>query len=144
VFRLSRTLVREVMVPRDQVIAIEQRIDLDELLDLLRDQGYTRLPVYQQNLDDLIGVLHAKDLFHVYAERRLLILEDVIRPVAEMDPDLPVVDALRQFRRARKHLAVVRRAGGPLLGIVTLEDVLEEIVGEIEDEHDEPTWGAVE
>jgi CBS domain containing-hemolysin-like protein len=144
VFRLSRTLVREVMVPRDQVIAIEQRIDLNVLLDLLRDRGYTRLPVYERNLDHLVGVLHAKDLFHVYAERRLLILADVIRPVAEMDPDLPVVDALRQFRRGRKHLAVVRRPGGPLLGIVTLEDVLEEIVGEIEDEHDEPTRGAIE
>ncbi len=68
-----------------------------------------------------------------------MILADALRPVVEIHPELPVVDALRRFRRGRKHLAVVRKKGGPLLGVCTLEDVLEEIVGEIEDEHDTPT-----
>ncbi len=139
VFRLTRTRVRDVMVPRDDVLAIERGTDPDSLLDLLRDSGFTRIPVYDGDLDNVVGILHAKDLFHIYAEYRVVILEDAVRPAFEIRPDLPVSDALRRFRAGRRHMAVVREKGGPLLGICTLEDVLEEIVGEIEDEHDRPT-----
>jgi CBS domain containing-hemolysin-like protein len=139
VFRLSRTRVRDVMVPREQVLAIERRIDPEALLDLLRGSGFTRLPVYDGELDRVVGILHTKDLFHIYARERVAILEDAIRPVTFIRSDLPVVDALRQFRRGRRHLAVVRDGNGPVLGVCTLEDILEEIVGEIEDEHDQPT-----
>lgn len=139
VFRLSRTTVRDVMVPRERVLAIEHRTGPDQVLDLLRESGYTRLPVYDGEPDRIVGILHTKDLFHLYANQRTVILEDAIRPAVEMRPDLPVVDALRQFRRGRKHLAIVREPDGPLLGVCTLEDVLEEMVGEIEDEFDVPT-----
>lgn len=139
VFRLSRTRVRDVMVPRERVLAIDKGTDPDALLDLLRETGFTRLPVYDGELDNIVGILHTKDLFHLYARERVVILLDAIRPGIEISPDLPVVDALRQFRRGRKHLAVVRDKGGPVLGVCTLEDVLEEMVGEIEDEHDIPT-----
>jgi CBS domain containing-hemolysin-like protein len=139
VFRLSRTRVRDVMIPREQVFAIERRTSPEDLIDLLRDTGYTRIPVYAGTLDEVVGILHAKDLFHVYAREGVVILEDAIRPVTFIHPDLAVVDALRQFRRGRRHLAVVRDGDGPVLGVCTLEDVLEEIVGEIEDEHDRPT-----
>jgi len=139
VFRISRTRVRDVMVSRGRVHALDRNTGSEELLDLLRESGFTRLPVYDGKLDRLVGILHAKDLFHLYARTRIVILSDAIRPVVEMPPDLPVVDALRQFRRGRKHLAIVREKDGPLLGVCTLEDVLEEIVGEIEDEFDVPT-----
>jgi CBS domain containing-hemolysin-like protein len=109
------------------------------VLDLLRETGYTRLPVYAGELDQIVGILHTKDLFHLYAKERVVILADAVRPAVEIRPDLLVVDALRQFRRGRKHLAIVREKDGPLLGVCTLEDVLEEIVGEIEDEFDVPT-----
>ena len=138
VFGLLRTRVRDVMVPRERVFAIPRRIDPEALLDLLREEGYTRLPVYEGDLDQVVGVLHAKDLFHLYAKRRVVVMEDAIRPFLEMRPDLEVAGALTEFRRGRSHMALVREPGGPLLGIVTLEDVLEEIVGEIEDEHDAP------
>jgi CBS domain containing-hemolysin-like protein len=95
--------------------------------------------VHDGSLDLVVGILHSKDLFHVIAQERVVILEDTIRPVAVMPPDLPILDALRQFRRGRRHLALVREGDGPLLGLCTLEDVLEEIVGQIEDEHDVPT-----
>ena len=101
--------------------------------------GFTRLPVYDGELDRIVGILHTKDLFHVYARERVVIMADAVRPPLEIRPDLSVVDALRWFRRGRRHLAIVRDRGGPLLGVCTLEDVLEEIVGEIEDEHDRPT-----
>jgi CBS domain containing-hemolysin-like protein len=121
------------------VYAIERRLAPDQLLDVLRESGYTRIPVYDGALDNVVGILHTKDLFHVYAQKSVVILADAVRPTVEIRPDLPLMDALRQFRRGRKHLAIVREVGGPLLGVCTLEDILEEIVGEIEDEHDEPT-----
>ena len=136
VFALSRTRVRDVMVPRLRVFAVPRGIGRDELLDRICEEGYTRLPVYDGSIDRVIGVLHAKDVFHLVARTRAVVLEDAIRPVLELPPDLPILAALARFRRARQHLALVRAADGPLLGIVTLEDVLEEIVGEIEDEHD--------
>ena len=139
VFRLTRTRVRDVMVPRDSVLAIDRHIESEDLLDLLRGTGFTRIPVYDGTLDDVVGILHTKDLFHVYARERVVILEDAVRPVMSIRSDLAVTDALRQFRRGRRHLAVVRDGEGPVLGVCTLEDVLEEIVGEIEDEHDRPT-----
>jgi len=138
VFALVRTRVRDVMVPRERVYAIPRRTDPEELLDRLREEGYTRLPVYEGSVDHVVGVLHTKDLFHLYAKRRVVVMEDAIRPFLEMRPDLEVAGALTEFRRGRSHMAVVREPGGPLLGIVTLEDVLEEIVGDIEDEHDVP------
>jgi CBS domain containing-hemolysin-like protein len=139
VFRISRTRVRDVMVPRERVLAIDRSAGSEEVLDLLRESGFTRLPVYDGELDRIVGILHTKDLFHLYAKERLVILADAIRPAVEMHPDLPVVDALRRFRRGRKHLAIVREKDGEVLGVCTLEDVLEEIVGEIEDEFDVPT-----
>jgi CBS domain containing-hemolysin-like protein len=139
VFRLSKRTVRDVMVPREHVRAVDRRIDIETLLELLRETGLTRLVVYDGLLDRVVGILHSKDLFHVLAQEHVVILEDAIRPVATFSPELSIMDALRQFRRGRRHLAVVRKEGGPLLGICTLEDVLEEIVGQIEDEHDEPT-----
>jgi len=139
VFRLTRTRVRDVMVPRDQVLAVERSIEIEDLLQILRESGYTRIPVYEETLDNIVGLLHAKNLFHVYARHRAVILRDIIRPAPEIRPDLPVADALRGFRRSRTHLAIVREKDGPVLGVCTLEDTLEEIVGEIEDEHDKPT-----
>jgi putative hemolysin len=139
IFHMARTRVRDVMVPREDVLAIEKGMEPARLLDVLRESGFTRLPVYDGTLDDMVGVLHAKDLFHIYAERGVVVLSDAIRPATEIRPELTVTDALRRFRRDRTHLAIVREHGGEVLGVCTLEDVLEEIVGEIEDEHDLPT-----
>lgn len=139
VFRLSRVRVRDVMVPRERMVAIERGTSPEAILDRLREEGYTRLPVYDGTLDRIIGILHTKDLFHLYAKSRLVVLEDAIRPAVWFTPDLSVVDALRRFRRGRRHMALVHQQDGTVVGLVTLEDVLEEVVGEIEDEHDQPT-----
>jgi putative hemolysin len=144
VFRLARTRVRDVMVPRDRIFAVERTMPIESLLEEVREQGYTRIPVCAGGLDRVLGVLHAKDLFHLYAERSLFVLDDLLRGMGEIPPDLSVLEALRRFRRRRAHIALVREPGGPVLGMVTLEDVLEEIVGEIEDEHDVPTAAVAE
>jgi putative hemolysin len=138
VLGLTRKRVRDVMVPRERVFAVSRQIAPEELLDRLREEGYTRLPVYDGTLDRVVGVLHTKDLFHLYAKQRTVVMEDAIRPYVEMRPGLDVTAALAEFRRGRSHMAVVREPGSPVLGIVTLEDVLEEIVGDIADEHDAP------
>jgi CBS domain containing-hemolysin-like protein len=136
VFRLGRTRLRDVMVPREKVVAIDRGIHSDALLDLIRESGFTRIPVYDGAFDNVIGILHTKDLFQVYADRRVVILEDAIRDAIFFPSDLSLVNALRRFRRGRGHLAIVRDEGGPVIGICTLEDILEQIVGDIEDEHD--------
>jgi CBS domain containing-hemolysin-like protein len=139
VFRLSRIRVRDVMVPRERIVAMERRMDPEQVLDRLREEGYTRLPVYDGTIDRIVGILHTKDLFHLYAKSRLVVMDDAIRPAVWFLPDLSVVDALRRFRRGRRHMGIVHEKDGRVVGLVTLEDVLEEVVGEIEDEHDQPT-----
>jgi CBS domain containing-hemolysin-like protein len=139
VFRLPDTCVRDVMVPRERVLAIDRKSSRDAMLDMLLEEGYTRVPVCDGDLDNVVGILHSKDLLYVMAGGRAVHLIDAIRPVTFIHPDLPIMDALRQFRRGRNHLAVVRGDDGRVLGVCTLEDVLEEIVGEIEDEHDPVT-----
>jgi CBS domain containing-hemolysin-like protein len=146
VFDTGHTTVRQVMVERAAVFSVARDISNEALLDAVRESGFSRIPVRDgagsNSLDRIVGILHAKDLFHVYAKFGAVILADALRPAVEISPDLAAMDALRKFRRTRKHLALVREPGGPLLGVVTLEDILEEIVGEIEDEHDVPTAAA--
>jgi CBS domain containing-hemolysin-like protein len=119
------------------VKAVPRDIGMEALLDLIREEGFTRYPVYDGDLDRVIGVLHSKDVFYLYSLSMLVILEDALRPIQEISPDTTLSDALRLFRRERRHLAVVRGASGRVEGIITLEDVLEQIVGAIADEQDD-------
>jgi putative hemolysin len=139
VFRSAGKRVRDVMIPRERIFSIPISTDPETLLDRLREEGYTRLPVHDGDLDRVVGILHTKDLFHLYAKTRLVLLPDAIRPAIEIRPDAEIADALRMFRRGRRHMALVREVTGRVVGLLTLEDVLEELVGEIEDEHDDPT-----
>src|SRR5439155_9978862 len=100
-----------------------------------RMSAHTRMPVWEGNPDNVVGIVNTKDLFHVFSLMNLVILEDAMYAALFIDPDLSLGRALKVFRRERRQMAVVRGAEGPFLGIVTLEDILEEIVGEIEDEH---------
>ncbi|MBM4384181.1 MAG: HlyC/CorC family transporter [Deltaproteobacteria bacterium] len=135
-FRITDKTVADVLIPRDQVKAIPRNMAMDDMLDLVREEGFTRFPVYDGTLDNIVGVLHAKDVFYLHSLSLLVILDDALRPHQEIAPDVSLADALRLFRRERRHLAVVRGAEGKVLGIITLEDVLEQIVGAIEDEQD--------
>ena len=136
VFRITDKCVADVMIPRDHVKAVPRDIAMEPLLDIIREEGFTRFPVYQGTLDNVVGVLHAKDVFYLHSLSLLVILEDALRPHQEIAPDTSLSDALRLFRRERRHLAVVRGPDGRMQGIITLEDVLEQIVGAIEDEQD--------
>jgi len=136
VFRLSQRTVGDIMVPRAKIASLEIHGDDEKILDAIREGAHTRMPVYDGTIDNIVGILNTKDLFYIFSLRGVILLADAIRPARFFNPEKPVFEALRDFRKTRQHLAIVRNAAGAVLGIVTLEDVLEEIVGEIEDEHD--------
>jgi CBS domain containing-hemolysin-like protein len=108
------------------------------VLEAMRSGAHTRMPVYEGNLDVVVGVVNTKDLFRLFTLTGLVVLDDALYPPLFLKPDSDVGDALDVFRRARRPMALVRDDDGTVLGLLTLEDVLEEIVGEIEDEHDRP------
>jgi CBS domain containing-hemolysin-like protein len=138
VFRLSQKKVGDIMVPRAKVACLDIHDSEEKILDAIREGAHTRMPIYDGEVNKIIGILNTKDLFYIFTIKGVIVLVDAIRPAMFFPPSKPVFEALRDFRKTRQHLAVVRDAAGVVLGIVTLEDVLEEIVGEIEDEHDLP------
>jgi CBS domain containing-hemolysin-like protein len=136
VLQFGDTLVREVMVPRTQLDGLSVKATVDQCLERFIDTGYTRLPVFDQDLDHIIGLLYAKDFLAVLKERDLIILADVIRPAFYVPESKKVSELLREFRKGRIHMAIVVDEYGGTAGIVTLEDLIEEIIGEIRDEYD--------
>jgi CBS domain containing-hemolysin-like protein len=130
--------VRDIMVPREQVVALPLSASEAQVLETARDSAHTRMPVWDENPDQIVGIVNTKDLFHLFSLKGLVILMDAMYPPLFVDPDQPVARLLQTFRRVKRPMAVVRDREGRFLGIVTLEDILEQIVGEIEDEHDEP------
>ena len=136
VFEFGETTVREIMVPRTNIAAIEVTSSRSALVNLLVEGGYSRIPVYEDSLDNIIGVVHAKDLITLMEHRDLIILRDLLRPAFFVPETKPIDDLLREFQRRKVHLAIVVDEFGSTAGLVTMEDVLEELVGEIQDEHD--------
>lgn len=139
VFRLSTKRVGQCMVAREKMACLELNTAPEKVLEIVRSGAHTRLPVYEGELDQVVGVVNTKDLFYLFSLQGIVVLQDALYPALYLDPEEPLDNALRLFRKSRKHMALVRNAVGKILGLITLEDVLEEIVGDIEDEHDRPT-----
>ena len=139
VFRLPAKKVRDCLVPRERMAALELHMPEEKILDAVREGAHTRMPVYDRDLDDIVGIVNTKDLFHLFSLRGMVVLDDAMYPALFVDPEKPISEVLRDFRRKRRPMAIVRdEKTGHVLGIITLEDIVEEIVGEIEDEHDLP------
>jgi CBS domain containing-hemolysin-like protein len=139
VFRLSNKRVGECMVPRDKMAALEASTPPEKVLEAVRSGAHTRMPVYEGEVDNVVGIVNTKDLFYLFSLHGVVILQDALYPALFLKPEETMANALRLFRKARRPMALVRDDGGKILGLITLEDVLEEIVGDIEDEHDRPT-----
>ncbi len=141
VFELGDTIVREVMVPRTDVVFIERHKTLRQAMSLALRSGYSRIPVVGENIDDIVGFAYLKDLtkrvFDKHEAEQTERVESVMRPVLYVPDSKPVDELLREMQAERKHVAVVVDEYGGTAGLVTIEDVLEEIVGEITDEYDE-------
>ncbi|HEX5812274.1 MAG TPA: hemolysin family protein, partial [Pseudonocardia sp.] len=136
VFELGDTLVREVMVPRPDVVWVERDTAVDKVLRLALRSGYSRLPVLGDNIDDVIGVAYLKDLVRAQAEQQDPVLTAVMRPAVFVPDSKRIDELLKEMQRTRNHMAIVVDEYGGTAGVVTIEDILEEIVGEITDEYD--------
>jgi len=139
VFRLSNKKVRDCMVPREKMASLNLNMSPEMVLEAVREGAHTRMPVYDGDPNKIVGIVNTKDLFYLYSLRGVAVLDDALYPATFLDPDVPIGTALTLFKKSRKPMALVRDAEGAILGLLTLEDILEEIVGDIEDEHDRPT-----
>ena len=137
IFEFGDTIVREVMVPRPDIVSIDVNSSLDEVLDLVIRHGFSRIPVYKDTPDEIVGVVYAKDaLRHVRNRRQDRSLGDIMRKPVFVPESKKVSELLKDMQRSKFHLAIVVDEFGSVAGLVTLEDLLEEIVGEIADEYD--------
>jgi magnesium and cobalt transporter len=137
VLRLRGTTADDVMVPRADIVAIPVDVSLDQALDLIRREGHSRMPVFREQLDDVVGMVHIKDVFAYVGRPEAFQLEAIVRKPLLVAPQVPVLDLLLQMRQARIHLALVVDEYGGIDGLVTIEDLVETITGDIADEHDE-------
>lgn len=136
VVEFGEKVVRDVMTARDEIFALDEATEPHRLALLIAQSAYSRIPVYRGSLDHIVGMVHAFDVLKARGER-----VTTWRPVAFSNPEAPCNELLFRMLRERLHLAIVRDETGWTLGLVTLEDLLEELVGDIRDEHDEPTPG---
>jgi magnesium and cobalt transporter len=137
ILRLRETTADDVMLPRADIVAMRVDVTLEQALEQIRTEGHSRLPVYREQLDDIVGMVHIKDVFAYVGRSEAFRLEAILRSPLMVAPQVPVLDLLLQMRQQRMHLALVIDEYGGVDGLVTIEDLVETIVGDISDEHDE-------
>ncbi|MDA0656243.1 MAG: hemolysin family protein [Proteobacteria bacterium] len=133
---IGELTVNDIMVPRADIVAVERHVALDEVVAMMAAEAHSRLPIYRRSLDDVIGMVHIKDVLAATTRDKNTKLTDIVRPVLYVAPSIRVLDLLLQMRVARTHMALVVDEYGGIGGLATIEDLVEQIVGEIEDEHD--------
>lgn len=137
IFEFSKTTAKEIMVPRIDMVCADRSMPLNELIDLIITEGYTRIPIYEEKVDNILGVIHAKALLPFIRDPEQQVdLVSLARPVLFVPGSKPIDELLKDFQIEKQHMAVVVDEYGGTAGLITLEDVIEEIVGEIQDEYD--------
>jgi CBS domain containing-hemolysin-like protein len=135
-FYLKEILVKEIMIPRTDIIAIDVNYPLSKIISIIQKYGYSRYPVYQDNLDNIKGILYVKDIISIALTKSHFKIEDFLREPYYLPDNANIENAMRQMQKNKVHVAMVVDEYGGLEGLLTLEDILEEIVGEIQDEYD--------
>ena len=135
ILSLDDKSVEDIMVPRAEIVSIEIKQNINEILSLIENESHSRMPVFENNLDNVIGFLHVKDLIRNNNENHFE-LKKIIRDILYVAPKSPILDLLKRMRSSRIHIGLVVDEFGGVDGLITIEDLVEEIVGEIEDEHD--------
>ena len=135
IIKLDEKSVEDIMVPRAEIISIEKNKNIKEILSVIDNKSHSRMPVYDNNLDNVLGFLHIKDLIKNIQDKNLD-LQSLIRDILYVAPKSPILDLLKRMRSSRIHMGLVVDEFGGVDGLVTIEDLVEEIVGEIQDEHD--------
>ena len=133
---LRDTTATDVMVPRADIVSVALADGFDEIIQQMSDANHSRVPVYRETLDDVAGIIHIKDLFANLRNDQTPEVESLLRPALFISPTIRLLDLLHEMRLRRRHLALVVDEFGGVDGLITIEDLVEEIVGEIEDEHD--------
>lgn len=134
-FEFGDTKVGDVMVPKEKIVAVNINSSAEELLNIFAEEGHARLPVYQDTMDNIVGIIYARDLLYILRDKGLFLLPDLIHPPYYVLHTTRVNELLRKFQIDKIQIAIVVDADKKTLGLVTLEDLIEEIVGEIEEEH---------
>ena len=137
ILKLRHMTAYDVMVPRADIVAVDAGTGTEDLLKVMAEKGHSRLPVYRSNLDDIVGIVHIKDVLAQMGGKKRFRLSSITRDALIVAPSMRVLDLLLEMRLTRVHMALVVDEYGGIDGLVTIEDLVEEIVGEIEDEHDE-------
>lgn len=137
VFEFGERTVKQIMVARPNIFALDIAAPIDHVLDAVIEQGYSRVPVFRETLDNVIGVVYAKDILVMMRYAQLVVLQDILHPVYTVQEDINIHDLLRELQKRRAQMAIVVDEFGGTAGIVTMEDIIEEIVGDIRDEYDE-------
>ena len=135
IFEFGDTKVSEVMVPPERISAVNVNFTFDELLNVFVEHGYARLPVFSGTIDNIIGIIHARDILYLVRDKGLFLLQDLLHEPYFVAPTMRVTELLEKFQSEKIQMAVVSQERKKTLGLVTLEDLVEEIVGEIEEEH---------
>jgi CBS domain containing-hemolysin-like protein len=136
IVKLHEQTAADVMVPRVDIVALEVDTPFEQVVKSFVEHGHSRVPVYRETLDDVLGMVHVKDVLPYAADSKPVAVAKIVRKVLFVAPSMPVLDLLLQMRLTRIHLALVVDEFGGVDGLLSIEDVIEEIVGEIEDEHD--------
>jgi len=136
IFELGRTPIKDIMAPSTDIISIDVKTSLEDVLTIFAKYRFTRLPIYQDKVDNIIGMIHQKDAFEPFLKKEKKVIKNFIRPIMFVPESMKVNQLLREFRQKQMHIAVVLNEYGIITGLTTLKDVLEEIVGEISDEHE--------
>ena len=140
VLKINEITARDIMIPRANISAVEASNTLDSVLEIFLEEAHSRAPVYEKNLDNIIGMVHIKDLLKYKIKNntdKSIFLQSIKREILKVPPSMPVLDLLMKMQLTRIHMAVVIDEYGGSDGLLTIEDVIEEITGEIEDEHDQ-------
>ncbi len=136
ILKLREQTARDVMLPRADIVAVEAKVPFKDLVQMFCREGHSRMPVYRGTLDDVLGMIHIKDVLGAINAERAPPLAKLVRKVLFVSPSIRVMDLLLEMRLKRTHMALVVDEYGGIDGLVTIEDLVEQIVGEIEDEHD--------
>jgi len=139
ILEIRETDASEIMTPAAEVVSFDEASSMSEIIEVVIESGFTRIPVYKDNPDNVIGAIHAKDLLRLCARPSsdVVNITDYLRPVYFIAEDKLIIDLLREFQKRKVHMAMVTDEFGTVRGLITLEDILEEIVGEIDDEYDD-------
>jgi CBS domain containing-hemolysin-like protein len=137
ILQFSDITAKEIMVPRPDIIALDIAMPTDALIRKVIEEGYSRLPVYKGTIDKIIGIVYSKDLLSLLEHRSLILLDDIIRPPYFVPESKKISEILREFQQRKNHIGIVIDEFGGTEGLITMEDIVEEIVGDIFDEYDE-------